>query len=209
MKIVIFGAGGGLGRQLVAQGLAAGHAVTAFVHADGGDVPAGVRTVVGDVLDAAAVAKAVAGQEAVLDAIGVRTPWKRTGLEPDAARNIVLAMQAHGVRRLIVTSALGVGDSREVAGSFYDYLVRPTFLRGSTSDKTEMEADIAHATDIDWTVVRPAMLTDDAATGRVRVFTPDSGETAHKIARADVAAFMVEQLGSDAHLGQAVTIATS
>ena len=112
--------------------------MTAFVHQDGGDAPAGVRSVVGDVLDAVVVAKAVAGQGAVLDAIGVRTPWKRTGLEPDAARNIVLAMQAHGVRRLIVTSALGVGDSRDVAGSFYDHLLVPTFLRGSTRDKAEM-----------------------------------------------------------------------
>ncbi len=209
MKIVIFGAAGGLGRQLVAQALAAGHEVTAFVRGEAGDVPTGVRTVVGDVLDAVAVAGAVVGQEAVIDAIGVRTPWKRTGLEPDAARNIVLAMQAHGVRRLIVTSALGVGDSRAVAGSFYDYVLLPTFLRGSTKDKADMEADIAHATDIDWTVVRPAVLTDGEATGQVRVFPPDGKQTVHKIARADVAAFMVAQLGSDAYAGQAVTIATS
>lgn len=121
----------------------------------------------------------------------------------------MLGLQVYGVRRLIVTSALGVGDSREVAGSFYEYVLIPTFLRGSTADKAVMEADIAKASDIDWTVVRPAVLTDDEATGQVRVFATDGGETAHKIARADVAAFMIEQLASDAYLRQAITIATS
>ena len=73
MRVVMFGANGGLGRQLVLRALATGHEVTAFIRQGGGSVPQGVRTVIGDVLDAEGVAGAVAGQEAVLDAIGVRT----------------------------------------------------------------------------------------------------------------------------------------
>jgi putative NADH-flavin reductase len=70
-----------------------------------------------------------------------------------------------------------------------------------------MEHDLAQ-TDIEWTVVRPAALTDGKPTGRVKVFTPESGAKAHRISRADVAAFMLDQLTSDEYLRQAVTIAT-
>ena len=76
-------------------------------------------------------------------------------------------------------------------------------------DKNEMEQDLAATTDLDWIVVRPAALTSDEPAGDVRVFTSDSEGKAHKIARADVAAFMLEQLVSDTHLRQKVTIATS
>ena len=209
MRVVVSGAAGGVGRELVGQALAGGHEVTAFVHHQADDLPAGVRQVEGDVLDAGAVRHAVAGQDAVFDAIGGSTPWKRTWLEPDAARNIVEAMRAEGVRRLVVTSAMGVGDSGEVVASLYEYLLVPTFLRGTMKDKTQMEADLASATDLDWVVVRPAGLTDGEASGAVRTYEPGGGETAHTIARADVAAFMIGQLSSDAHLRQAVNIATS
>ena len=209
MRVVVFGAAGGVGRELVGQALAGGHEVTAFVHHQADDLPAGVRQVEGDVLDAGAVRHAVAGQDAVFDAIGGSTPWKRTGLEPDAALNIVEAMRAEGVRRLVVTSAMGVGDSGEVVASLYEYLLVPTFLRGTMKDKTQMEADLASATDLDWIVVRPAGLTDGEVSEAVRTYEPGGGETAHTIARTDVAAFMIGQLSSDAHLRQAVNIATS
>lgn len=207
MKLLVVGAAGGVGKALVEQALAQGHEVTAFVHHPSDDFPSGVRVFEGDVKDSAKVAEAVAGQDAVLDAVGGSTPWKRTGLEPDAARAIVDAMRANGVRRLIVTSAMGVGDSGEVAGFFYEHILIPTFLRGTAKDKAEMERDLA-ATDLDWVVVRPAALTDDMATGRVKVFSPGDEEKAHKIPRADVAAFMLEQLTSDAYLRRQVTIAT-
>ena len=209
MKVVVFGAAGGVGRELVGQALAKGHAVTAFVHSRADDLPAGARQVEGDVLDPDAVRGAVAGQDAVLDAIGGSTPWKRTGLEPDAARNIVEAMRAHGVRRLVVTSAMGVGDSGEFVASLYEYVLVPTFLRGTIKDKTQMEEDLALASDLEWVVVRPAGLTNGEATGNVRTYEPGGDETAHKIARADVAAFMLEQLTGDGHLRHAVNIATS
>ena len=209
MRVIVFGAGGGVGRQLVRQAIAGGHEVTAFVHSDPHDLTPGARIIEGDVLNPDAVRRAVAGHDAVLDAIGGQTPWKRTGLEPDAARNIVDAMRNEGVRRLVVTSAMGVGDSGEVAGSFYEYVLVPTFLRGTMKDKAEMERDLAAATELDWVVVRPAALTDDEATGDVRVFADDEDGKAHKIARADVAAFMLEQLESDSHLRQRATIATS
>ena len=206
MKILVIGAAGKTGEALVQQALAAGHEVTAFVHDASGYRREDVRVVEGDVLDSAKIDPAVAGQDAVLDAVGGSTPYKETTLETNAARNVMDAMRRNGVRRLVVTSAMGIGESKENAGFLYEHLLMPTFLRGTVKDKTGMEAEVK-ASDLDWIIVRPAILTDGEATGNVKVFSAETSETAHKISRADVAAFMLQQLTSDTHLRQAVTIA--
>ena len=207
MKVLVIGAGGGVGGEAVKQAVARGHEVTALVHHAADDLAAGVRIVEGDARDPAKVREAVVGQDAVLDAVGGSTPWRRTGLEADAARAIVAVMQTEGVRRLVVVSALGVGDSKNNAPFFYEHVLMPTFLRGTVKDKAEMEEELRTA-DLDWIVVRPAALTDDEGTGEVKVYASDDEETPHKIARADVATFMLDQLGSDTHLRQMVSIAT-
>jgi len=81
-----------------------------------------------------------------------------------------------------------------------------TFLRGSTQDKANME-DVVRASDLDWIITRPPMLTDGPATDDVRMLSADSGELAQTITRADLAAFTVAQLDSEANVRQAVTIA--
>lgn len=208
MKVLVIGAGAGTGRELAKQAVALGYEVTAFVRnnrqCDWGDV----RVVVGDARDEKAISAAVTGQDAVLNTIGTQTPWARTGLEPVAGRAINNALRQHGVRRLIVATTMGAGDSGKHADFYYRYIFAPTFLRGAVKDKEQMERELA-LTDIDWTVARPAVLTNDQPTGRVKVLTRQSGGKAHKIARADVAAFMLDQLTSDQYLRQAVTIATS
>lgn len=207
MKILVLGAGAGTGREIVRQAVARGHEVTAFVRnprqCDGIDV----RVVVGDARDAKAVSAAVAGQDAVLNTIGTQRPWARTGLEPVAGRALNQALREHGVRRLIVATTMGVGDSGKHAHFFFRYIFAPTFLRGAVKDKEEMERDLA-GTHIDWIVVRPAVLTNDQPTGQVRVLTRQAGGKARSIARADTAAFMLDQLTSEKYLRQAVTIAT-
>ena len=210
MNILVIGAAGKLGSEVVKQGLASGHQITAFVHNAGEyESPAGVHVVEGDATDAAAVAAAVQGHDAVLDTLGGKTPYKETTLEASTARNVVRAMQQTGARRLVVTSALGEGDSLANTGFFYEHLLLPTFLRGSTKDKAAMEAEVK-SSDLDWTILRPAILTDGEATGNVRTYSPDSPEEkAHKISRADVAAFMLQQLTDQSYIGEAVTIATS
>ena len=206
MNILVVGAAGKTGRAVVEQALAAGHEVTAFVHhGDGYDVP-GVRVVEGDAADRAVMDAAVAGQDAVLDTVGGKTPYRQTTLERSTAGAIVSAMQHHGVRRLVVTSMLGVGSSRKNASLLVRLLVR-TFLRGANADKEAMEAAV-EASALDWTVLRPAVLTDGPATGRVKALGAAAGETASPIARADLAAFMVAQVSSNEHLRQTVTIAT-
>jgi len=83
-----------------------------------------------------------------------------------------------------------------------------TFLRGLLVDKAGMEAEI-QSSNLNWTLVRPPMLTDREKTGIARVLTAEGGEKAHKIGRADLAAFMVQQLESGRYLRQAVTVTTT
>ena len=205
MKILVVGAAGKTGKAVVEQALAAGHEVTAFVHnADGYDV-AGVRVVAGDASDSGAMDAAVQGQDAVLNTIGGKTPYKATTLESSATSTIVAAMQRHGVRRLVVTSMLGIGDSQANV-SLLLRLLRATFLRGADKDKTAMESAV-EASGLDWVILRPTILSDEPATGDVRVFEPKTGAKANKLTRADLASFMLTQLSSDEHLHQAVAIA--
>jgi uncharacterized protein YbjT (DUF2867 family) len=205
MKVLVVGAAGKTGRAVVDQARAAGHEVTAFVHdADGYAVP-DVHVREGDATDPAAMDAAVVGQDAVIDTIGGKTPYKHTTLESSAAATIIASMRRNGVGRLVVTSMIGEGDSTANT-PFYARILLATFLRGATPDKAGMEKAV-DASGLDWIIVRPAILSDDPATGDVRVYRPDTGEKAHTITRADLASFLVAQLTTDEHLQRAVTVA--
>ena len=205
MNVLIIGAAGKTGEIVVERAVAAGHVVTAFVRdAATYRAPANVRVVAGDATEQASVDKAMAGQEAVIDTVAGKTPYRKTMLERSVAGAVVAAMKANGVKRVIVISSFGVGDSADQVGWFVEHVIVPTWLRGSTEDKAAMEA-VVRASGIAFVIVRPAMLIDGAATVTVKVFR--GHDTAHKITRADVAQFCVDQLTSDEHLGRAVTIA--
>ena len=199
MRIVVFGPTGGTGRHLVAQALAAGHQVTAFAR-DAAAVPTrpGLAVVAGDTRDAGAVERAIAGQDAVLCALGGR-PWRRRARVCSAAmHNITSAMARHGVRRIVAISTFGAGDSRPRVGWFVRHVIFAV-LRSEVADKEAMERALA-TTDLAWTIVRVGVLTDGAARGAWRAADDDSIRGMGKIARADVAAFMLAQLASDAWL---------
>jgi uncharacterized protein YbjT (DUF2867 family) len=207
MNVLIIGAAGKTGSIVVERAVAAGHVVTAFVRdAAKYRAPPNVRVVAGDATDPASVDKVMTGQEAVIDTIAGKTPYRKTTLERSVASAVVAAMKANGARRVIVTSSFGVGDSADQAGWFVRHVVLPTWLRGSTEDKAAMEA-VVRASGIAFVILRPAMLIDGAPTGTVKVFR--GHEIAHQITRADAAQFCVDQLTGDAHLGSAVTIATA
>ena len=165
--------------------------------------PDGARVVVGDATKPDDVREAMKGVEAVIDTIGGTTPYKTTTLETTAVRNIIAAMRSEGARRLVVVSAMGVGESRAQSPAWYRYLLLPTFLRGSTKDKTAMEQEVA-ASGLDYVIARPPILKDGPPTGSVKVI--GSGATGHQITRADLADFLVDQLESSDHLNRAVTV---
>ena len=206
MKILVIGAAGKTGAAFVEQALVAGHQITAFVHNAAEYTQPNVRVIAGDATDPAKINEAVAGQDAVVDTLGGKTPYKDTTLETDTARTVLTAMRSHAVRRFLVISVLGEGESRANASFVYQHLLMPTFLRGAMKDKAAMESEVA-ASDLDWTIVRPPILTDDAPTGNIRVYEATEGDTAHKITRADVAKFLLDQLTSPQYFHQAITIA--
>ncbi|MEH2402769.1 NAD(P)-dependent oxidoreductase [Nostoc sp.] len=207
MKVLVIGAAGKTGRAVVEQAIAGGHQVTAFVHkADEYEV-SNVRVIEGDATNSVAMDAAVLGQDAVLDTIGGKTPYKATTLESSAAKTIIASMQRNGVRRLVVTSMIGEGDS-EANATLYERLLIATFLRGADKDKAAMESAV-ESSGLEWVILRPAILNDDPAKGNVRVFDAETGEKAHKITRADLADFMLAQLDTNEYLHQAVTIANS
>ena len=205
MKLVVFGASGGTGRAVAAAAALRGDEVTVFardpdrLHLD----RSRVRVVEGDAFDAAAVARAVEGQDAVVSALGTR-PWRHTDVCSEGVRHMVDAMRAHGVRRLVVVSALGAAESAAQVG----WITRAGMslvLRRAFEDKARME-EIVRGSDLDWVIVRPAMLTSGRARGRWRVAV-DGSIAGGFIPRADVAAFCLVQLSSDEFLGQAPALA--
>ncbi len=204
--LVIFGATGGAGRALVQQALAQGHPVTAFVRdparLDIQDTRLKIH--VGDATDLAAVRAAVSGHDAVICALGVPAR-SRSGLRARGTECIVAAMQAVGVRRLIVLSSHGVAETREELPAFLRYIVVPLYLSRVFADH-EAQEQVVRGSNLDWTLVRPPHLTNGPATGDFHRGVTAGTRTKMKISRADVAAFMLAQLDADRWLHCAPTI---
>lgn len=206
MRVIVFGATGGTGRQLVEQALAQGHEVTAFLRNPEklGLSHANLRLVRGDALAATAVERAMPGHDAVLCALGA--PALKTGVIRSAGtRNIVAAMEKAGVKRLICQTSLGYGDSRavlKITPFFFRFIIAPLLLRQGFADHERQEAHI-RASRLDWVIARPGNLTDGGRTGRYRHgFAADDRTIRGEISRADVADFMLRQLTENTYLGQ-------
>jgi len=198
MRIVIFGATGQTGRLLTNQAVSAGHDVTAFVRDPGRlNVPGGsVRVVQGNVLDAALVDRAVAGQEAVLVALATATRGQPPVL-PEGIRHILDSMEKHGVRRIVVLSAAGAlhEPAGSVVGSLGLRLAR-AYLPGVYREHRAMLEEL-RTRNLDWIAVRPVILTNGPRTGRYRVVVEGIPRWGFRISRADVADFMIRQVTSD------------
>jgi putative NADH-flavin reductase len=206
MNILVLGATGPLGHQLVARALAEGHSVTALVRTPGRlDPQPNLTEVVGDVLEPATLTAAVEGHDAVISALGQARPSPRGRELYPAVPHVIQAMRTAGVGRLIWISSHGVGDSRGRSGVIFERLIVPLALRAEFADKERQEALVA-ASDLDWTIVRPARLTDGPATGRVRAKSRLRLTVRDHASRADVAGFVLRELGTGEHLGTAPTI---
>ena len=203
MRVLVFGATGKTGGLVVDCALAKGHEVTVLVRDAGKFGKDGVRVLAGDATKPDDVLRAVQGQDAIIEAIGGTTPYKTTSLESTSVRNMIDAMKTESVRRLIVVSMMGIGESRAQAPFWYKYLLMPTFLHGSTKDKTLMEEEVGRS-ELNYVIARPPILTDDPPTGTVTVL--GSGTIGHTITRADLANFLVDQLEDDSNLGRSVTV---
>jgi uncharacterized protein YbjT (DUF2867 family) len=205
VRVLVVGATGGTGRQLVQQALDQGHQVTAFVR-DPAKLQiehANLRTVKGNVLDYASVEAAMRGQNAVLSALGHKRFFYPNKIQSSGMRNILRAMQACDVPRLICETAIGIGNSVGRGGLPYTFVFLPLVLPFYMWDKLRQE-ELIIASDRDWIIVRPGMLTNGAARRNYR-HGPKVGSYLWPVlvARADVADFMLKQLTDDAYVGSA------
>ena len=210
MKLLVVGATGPTGRQMVDQALSQGHVVTALVRDPAkADLPPAVNQIAGNVLDPGSLQGAVADQEAVLCSLGsgATGPFKEMTILSEGTRHLVAAMQAAGVRRMVCITGVGAGDSKGHGPWYYNWLIQPLLLRGVYHDKDRQEA-VVRGSRLEWTLVRPGILTNAAAKGAaaVRAFTDLAGVHAGTISRADVAAWCLRELADGHYRGQAPMI---
>lgn len=203
MKLVIFGATGTVGCQVVQQALEQGHTVTAFArnltklkiqHPQLGLAQ-------GDVMDSPAVEQAIRGKDAVVCVLG--SGKKLTGtLRSEGTRQIIQAMEKVGVRRLVCQSTLGTGDSWSNLDFYWKYVMFGFILRQVFVDHERQETLVKNS-NLDWTIVRPGAFTDGPRTGRYRhSFSSTDRNITLQISRADVADFILKQLSDQSCLYQ-------
>lgn len=198
MKLAVFGATGGVGRQLVTQGLDRGHSVTAFVR-DARRLPvehpALTIVTVPSLTDAALLVPALRGSDAVLSAVGPRS--RRDGpVTSRSIETIVQAMDSVGVKRIIALSAVPVGPVPPDENVVNRWLVLPllrTLLRDNYADLALKESQLS-ASSTDWTVFRPPRLYDRALTANYRITLGGNVGGGSKVSRANVAHAMLAAL---------------
>lgn len=208
LRVLVIGATGGTGRQLVRQALDLGHEVTAFVRK-----PAklkiehpNLRVVKGNVLDYASLESAMQGQNAVVSALGHKRFFYPTKILSGGTQNILRAMKDCGVPRFVCESSLGVGSAVGRLGLLSTFFMIPVILPFYFWDRVRQEKLIEES-DADWVIVRPCVLTNSEPKGSYR-HGANVGNyiLTRRIARADVADFMLKQLTDDEHIGTAVGV---
>ncbi len=206
MKLVVLGATGGIGIEILRQTIERGHEVTAFVRTPGALQTFGnsVAVIQGDLLDSCQLTKALEGHEAVLSGFGPRTPIARkdADLLRRFARPLTGAMQQAGVRRLVLVSTAFLFRDSILPPA---WLVGRLFFRDLVADALGME-EVIRTSALDWTIVRPPRLVDKPRAARYRVREGHLPALGFKISRADVADFMIRTAETGAHIRQVVGV---
>jgi putative NADH-flavin reductase len=213
MNILLLGANGAVGQIVLADLLNANHKVKALVRKASAMRTSHARLTVvqGEPTKASDLHEVLVGQDAVISTLGARTN-ARTTLRADVARNLVDGMNRHGVRKLVWLDAAGVGSSKEFvqrSSFFFGRIIMPLFLNHMYEDAAVADSLIEKSR-CDWVIVRPMSFTNRVKTGRVSVVT-DMSLTVQlrlRITRADVAAFLVEQVVKNDYVGQMPIIFT-
>jgi len=224
MKVTIFAATGGIGRQILEQAVDAGHDVTAVVRNPqklSGELSRRVRVVTADLAapDPAALESAVEGAGAVLSGLGPRSR-SEAGVATLGTQAMAAAMKAAGARRIVVVSAAPIGTVSSPGrpnppkhdpgdGFFMRHLFTPltkAALGKHYADLAQME-DVLRDSGLDWTVIRPPRLTDKPPTGTYRTAYGRNLRRGLYISRADVARHMLHVLDDPQAIGQTIGIA--
>ncbi|MGF7047888.1 putative NADH-flavin reductase [Paenibacillus sp. DS2015] len=200
MKIVVFGASGGVGQEVVRQALEANHEVRAFVrNPDKISIQHPHLTLIqGDGLDNNAVSHAIQGQDAVVCCVGNRGMGKTT-LMSDITRNLVQGMEQNGVTRIAYVGSAGIHKELQgIIGSIVGFM-----LRNPLADHRRSYEHLQNSS-LQWTIARPMQLTNEARTGIYRESETGIASRGQKISRADVAHFLLKSLTEDSYINQSI-----
>ena len=206
MNLLVVGSTGPLGREFIAQAMDAGHVVRALARNPSALKPApSLEVVRGDVFDQPSLDAAARGQDAAVVILGL--PFsalrKPTDVFSQGTRNLIAAMSPAGVRRVIVVSSFGVGDSRHDA-RLHERLFFSLALRGAYADKV-LQEQVVRESGLDYTIVRPARLTMAKGDGRYTALI-GPGSIPSPVARADVARFILDALRAREYVGKTVSL---
>lgn len=212
MRLAIFGANGPVGLVLTRQALDEGHEVTAVTRrASTFPITAAARLTVqqGDVFSRDDVGRAIANKDAVLSTFGVPYTFRPVTVYSKGIANIIAAMKEAGVRRIIAVTSGGTRPGLNWEEGVFFSLVLKAFI-GKTlyADQREMEATLS-ATDLDWTIARPARLIDTSAVTSYRVAEGWMANGLSTTSRLDLADFMLKQASSGEYVRKAVAVGTA
>jgi len=208
MKLVIFGATGQTGQLIVEQALARGHNVTATTRRP--DAIAlkhdQLRVLCTHLLDDTAMHAAIANQDAVLSAVGGPMSRAVVTAHADSARAILQTMHAAGVKRFVGVTSGGTNPEHDPdLPLIFEQVFKRIFIN-IYRDQMNME-QLVMASDADWTLVRPAALTNGVATGRCRIAEAYAIRGGNQTPRADLAAFMLDVIEQHTFVRKAVALA--
>ena len=205
-KVLIIGASRGIGLETVKAALRGHHKVRALARS-AASIPienTALEKVSGNALDSDTIRNALEGVDVVMQTLGVdislRAVIEPTTLFSKSTRILVDAMKVAGVNRLVAVTGLGAGDSRGHGGILYDWIAFPLLLKRVYDDKNVQEW-IIRSSGLDWTIVRPGLLTSGPATGRYRVWSVPQEWRFGVISRPDVADFLVRQVDDRTFIG--------
>jgi len=211
MKIVLWGATGLTGCEVLYQALNGGHEVKAVARNPGliEAEHANLSVVRGDALNPQSVQEAVDGGEVVISTLGSGASFaqarKPTTIYSEGFANIVAAMRKHDIRRFIALTSVGTVDD-PYEPFFHKRIVRP-LIRATYDDMRKAENYLAGCDDLDWVVIRPMRLLNTSRTGKYRTAVDILPPGGIGISRADLAEFILKQVCTDEHLRSYLTIA--
>lgn len=202
MKLLVLGATGGIGLEIIRQAVARHHSVTAFVRSPDRLAAFQDRIEIGrgDLLNASELERAVQGKDAILSAFGPRVPVMKAdaNLLRDFACALTSAMQKVSVRRLVIVSTAFLFKDSIVPPA---YLVGRLFFPGIVLDATAMELTIIES-GLNWTIVRPPQLNDKPRSGNYRVREGHLPRFGFHVSRADVADLLIKTAEDHAYVGK-------
>ena len=204
-RVLIVGASKGIGLEATKQALATGHAVRALsrsassIHLSNDRL----QKIPGDALNAADVGTALQGVDVVIQTLGVGLGdlFQPVSLFSTATRVLIEAMTSHGIKRLICVTGFGAGDSRASISCLQRIPFQVVFGH-AYADKSEQERLIKESS-LDWTIVRPGVLTNAAPSGRYKILETAAEWRNGIISRADVADFLVRLIDDPSYVRKA------